>query len=116
MFKMQIHQWMMIDAHSRPHGRDLRFYQRAFESIEHFKLKQGLSFEFEVQPLFRTILMVPLKPSEDLLEMFERAINRGENIIIYRGVRSNSKYAFLGFELLVHAVHVGEELQAYLSD
>lgn len=93
----------------------MRFYERVTESIQHFKLKQGLSFEFEVQPLFRSILMAAFKPSDELYEMFERSIDRGENIIIYRGVRSNSKYAYLGFELLVHAIHVGEELQAYLS-
>lgn len=93
----------------------MRFYERVAENIQDFKLKQGLSFEFEVQPLFRSIFMAAFNPSLELYVMFERAVDEGENIIIYRGVRSNSKYAYLGFELLVHAVHVGEELQAYLS-
>ncbi|KAI6844092.1 hypothetical protein KC340_g796 [Hortaea werneckii] len=113
---MQIHQWLMIDAYSRPNGGDMRFYERVAEDIQEFKLKQGLSFEFEVQPLFRSMLMAAFRPSLELYVMFERAVDEGENIIIYRGIRSDSKYAYLGFELVVHAVHVGEELQAYLSD
>ncbi|KAI6830236.1 hypothetical protein KC332_g3332 [Hortaea werneckii] len=114
-FRMQIHQWLMPRAYFTPDQGELLVYERVVEYFQDFKLQQGLSFDFEVQPLFRSILMVAVGGSDEVREMFESSEETGENTIIYRGVPSNSKYAYRGFELFVHAVNVGDDLQAYFS-
>ncbi|KAI7344304.1 hypothetical protein KC320_g8905 [Hortaea werneckii] len=91
------------------------YYNQAVDSIRNMKLQQGLNFDFEVQLFFRHVLMETVGHTWELQTMSRWPNLSHENTIIYRAVPSDSKYAFRGFELFVHAVNVGDNLQAYLS-
>ncbi|KAI7266523.1 hypothetical protein KC345_g8174 [Hortaea werneckii] len=114
-FKMQIQLWMTIPSQT-PSGRmGMLHYWSARDSIRNIQIQQGLSFDFEVQLFFRSILMETVGHTWEQETMFYRSHLSDDNTIIYRGVPSDSKYAYRGFELFVHAVNVGDDLQAYLS-
>ncbi|KAI7508904.1 hypothetical protein KC347_g5743 [Hortaea werneckii] len=117
-FTMQMHLQLLhypeisYSPSSRPGGG---YYNQAVDSIRDMRFQQGLEFDFEVQLFFRHALMETVGRTWELQTMHRWPDLANENTIIYRAVPSDSKYAYRGFELFVHAVNVGDNLQAYLS-